>query len=426
MGLPTPSPAQTAALTALKDVALAGASATAGKVAAIQGALDKQQDVEDFQKETFDTINDNIIGKYENERRWIDGQDIASKIVETDVQKFANGDDSSRLWNGGDFSPTRIAQFDGGPLVALEQLNEIDLFTSQDTILQLLQSGYPGQTTISNGAEIFAEIDGNSNSVRIINNLEDIDINDVLFVSGGGNIGLLKVLSVTGYCTGETPAESGVDEPTCTANGGTWTENGDITFEYIITPAGTIPANSSIGQKTFGGFTDTERTNQIASDSDFQGIMNLFLGQLEDVFNNRIAALNNQISAIDSNEDDNIDLTAKTNCQTSIAAITALLGVTPPGTIDISDTGISDIDDEKDIRRPQALQRIADIAAAIAFGASGALSYYDQRFNTTEGRCRLNNGSIVLLNDLTKAKSDVQAGGAEATALASRYDNLLT
>ena len=419
MGLPAPSPEQEAALTALKDVALAGASATVGKVAAIQGALDAQQEVEDFQKETFDVLNDNIIGKYETERRWLDGQDIVGKIVEADVQQFA-ASGQGRLDNGGDFSPLRIAQFDGGPLTDEEPgLNELDLFDGQDVILTLLQTGFPGQVTLDNGANIKDAIDGASTTVNILDNLQNINPNDVLFVSGGGNSGFLKVLtaSVGGNCVGEdTPPQ--LTEAACVLDNGTWTVEDSITFEWLLAPSGSIPALSDIGQKTFGGFTDLERTNQTASDSDFQGLMDSQLANLVTNFNNRKTALNNQIATNDTNEDDNLDANAKINSNASITAINGLLGVSAPGTMDVSDSGIVAINAEKDIRKPQVTQRVIDALAA------GAV-YYDQRFNTTEGRCRLNNGSIVLVNDLTKAKVDVVAGGAEAAALAGRYDDLL-
>lgn len=421
MALPTPSPTQLAALEALKAVANAGATGAVDKVNAIQSALDKQQDVEDFQKQTFDALNDEIIRRYEVERRWIDGQDIVAPIIENDVQQFA-ADSSGRLDNGGDYAPLRIPEFDGGPLSLLEPRFELQIFIEQDEVLDYLQNGIAGQVLLDVGANIETGIDENSTSVNILDDTTTINNDDVLFVSGGGFAGLLKVTNATagGSCAGEAPPGSGIDETTCLANGGTWTPANGIDFVWLIPPTGLIPALSEIGQKQFLGFNNTERTNKVATDTDFQPLLDGFLSDLHALFDERKVALNNQLTEIQANQDDNIDPNAETNVTTSISAIDGFLGVTPPSTIDISDTGITAINDERNTRQPQATSRPGQIASAIMAG-----DFYNLRFGTSEGRCRLNNGSIVLLNDLESAKIGAQEGGIEAANLASRYDALI-
>ena len=423
MGLPAPSPSEIAALTALKAVADAGVLAGPGKVAAVQSAIDVQQEVENFQKSTFDVLNDDIIRRYEVERKWLDGQDITAPVVEADLQQFAS-DGSGRLDNGGDFAPLRIPEFDGGPLDALETDNETDLFTEQDNVLDILQNGYSGQITLDPTAIIQGAIDDSSTSVIIEDDTTVVNPDDIIFVAGGGFAALIKVVSSTlgGFCT---PTATPDTEAQCTIEGGVWTDTNTINFTYLVKPGGTIPALSPIGQKTFNGFNNTERTSHTASDSDFQPLMDGGLSNLETIFDNRIVALTNEIVEIDANQDDNIDLTAKTKAQTSDAAIDGFLGVTPPSTINISDTGITAIDNEKAVRQPEITQRIIDIAAAILNGESGTTSYYDARFDTSEGRCRLNNGSIVLLNDLEGSKTAIQAGTVEAQNLSDRYAALL-
>lgn len=419
MGIPSPSASQQQSLEQLKAVADAGVTAASDKVAAIETGLVKQQDIEDYQKIRFDALNDDIIGQYEKERKWIDGLAIANPIIENDIQQFANFNQGSRLWNGGDFAPVRIQQFDGGPLTFLETNNELDLFETQNTLLELLQNGLPNQKTLDNGAEILSSINSASTTVKITGNIEPIAVGNVLFCEGGGNFAFMEVTAVRGYCTGEDNPEQ-TTESTCLADNGTWIQYGEIDFTYKIAPQGTIPAGSPIGQKTFSGFTDAERTTKTANDPSFQKIMDSFLNQLDDNFDRRIIAMQNQINAIDANENDDIDLTAKSNAQDSINAVNGFLGLNPPTTIDISDSGIFDINAERDIRKPQAQQRITDIATEISNG-----NFYDLRFNTAEGRCRLNNGSIVLLNDLQSAKTKAQEGGVEAGNLSSRYDELI-
>lgn len=394
MGLPLPSPSQLLALQQLKAVAEAGALGAADKIAAMQGALDKQQEVEDYQKEVFDVVNDEIIRRYEVERRWIDGMDIANPIVEADVTAFAAGDTGGRLWNGGDFAPARIAEFDGTPLVALEPKYELTLFDEQDRILDWLQNGVPGQILLTLNSKIQAFIDANSTTLTITGNLVVINVGDLLFVEGNGFSALIEV---TNYTIGDI-----------------------IDFIYIIPPTGVIPALSDIGQQTWIGFDDTERTNHIATDPVFQPFLDQLLDELHTNFDDRLIALNNQLTQIQANEDDGIDPDAETNVEDSIFAIDGFLGATPPSTIDISDVGIAAIEAEKAIRKPQAQARPGEIDTAIANG-----DYYDLRYNLVEGRARLNNGSLVLIADLESAIAGATQGGIEATNLAARYEALI-
>lgn len=426
MGLPTPSTDQVNALQDLKAVADAGVAGAADKEAAIQGAIDKQQEVEDFQKSTFDTLDAEIIRRYEVEKRWINGDDIQDPIVEQDLIDFANKDESGRLWNGGDFAPSRIAEFDGGPLVELEDEPELDQFAPQDTILDRLQNGISGQILLDVGATIQGSLDSNTTQIIIEDNTTTINIGDRLFVSGGGFAAIVEATNVSsgGFCTGESnPPQT--TETDCVNDGGTWTPADTVDITILIPPSGTIPAGSDIGQKTFDGFTNTERTNKIATDSDFQDIMDTLLSDLETLFNRRKTALQNQINELQNNEDDNLDPDAETEAQTSLDAIDGFLGVTPPSTIDISDTGITAINDEKAVRQPQAQARPTDIDSALAFGTDGSKSYFDLRFEAAEGRVRLNNDSLVLINELNDAKANIQQGGTEAQGLSDRYDALI-
>lgn len=423
MGLPAPSPEQIAALTALKGVADAGVSAGPGKVAAIQSAIDAQQEVEDFQKATFDALNDDIIRRYEVERRWLDGQDIAAPIVEADLQTFA-ASGSGRLENGGNFAPLRIPEFDGGPLAALEAEHESAQFTPQDTTLDLLQNGSPNPLLLDGGANIQDSINDLSTSLVVLDNTTTMNPGDSLVISGGGFTAIIQVDSVVtgGFCT---PTATPDTEAQCTIEAGVWTVTEQVNFTYLFKPGGTIPALSDIGQVTFSGFTNAERTSHVASAPSLQPIMDGLLNDLQAIFNKRITALNNQLAELGANQDDNLDAGATTKANTSKLAIQGFLGVTPPSTINISDIGITAINNEKAVRQPEITQRITDIAAAILFGEAGTTSYYDVRFSTSEGRCRLNNGSIVLLNDLEEAKTGVQAGAVEAQGLSDRYDALI-
>ena len=432
MGLPVPSPSEIASLIALKAVADAGVVAGPIKEAAVQDALNKQQDVEDFQKETFDSLNDEIIRRYEVERRWLDGQDIVAPIVEVDITNFASRNTSERLWNGGNFAPLRISEFDGTPLSVLESEPEQDQFAPQDVIIDRLQNGIAGQIILDGTAIIQGAFTSISTQIIIENNTATININDKLFLSGGGFAAVVNVdaISSGGFCTGEPGgAPFSTNQADCegAANGGpgTWTTADTIDITILVGPGGTIPSLSTIGQKQWSGFNNTERTNKVASDSDFQDLMDVLLVDLETIFNLRKVALQNQINELQNNDNDNLPASAETNAQTSITAIDSFLGVTPPSTINISNTGITAIDNEKATRSAQITQRFLDIVSEIGFGVDNTDSYYNLRFKTSEGRCRLNNGSIVLINDLSSALSDIQAGTVEAQGLSDRYDALI-
>lgn len=425
MPLPTPSPQQVASLTALKAVADAGVTGADEKIAAIQTAIDVQQDAEDFQKSTFDALNDDIIRNYEMERRWIDGQLVENPIIEDDLQDFSNKETASRIWNGGQYTPARIDEFDGLPLAYQGDDNEDKLFGMQDEVIDKLVNGIPGQILLSGTAVLATAIDENSTSMTVEGNTNPININDVILVLSGADAAVIKVTSATagGYCTGEaTPPQ--LTEPACTGDGGTWTNSDTIGFEYLIEPTGTLGIGTPVGQKTWSGFNNTERTNKTASDSDLQPILDSLLNSLRTVLEDRVVVLQNEIQAIQNNQNDLLPANVETDAQSSLTAVQGFLGVSPPSTIDISDTGLTAIDNEKSIREPQIIQRITDIAAEIATG-DGSESFYDKRFNTASGRAHLANGSITLLRELNEAKAGNQAGKALAQGLSARYADLI-
>lgn len=427
MGLPSPNPSQTQSLQELKAVADAGVQGAIDKEAAIQEAIDKQQDVEDYQKSLFDILNDEIFRRYEIEKRWLNGKDIVSPIVEADLQNFANEDITSRLWNNGNFAPKRIDEFDGIPLVDLETEHELSWFIPQDDAVDLLLNGIVGQILLTPGATTISSINDTSTSLSIKNNLVAISINDHLLISNGVNVAIVKVTStpsIGGYCTGEDNPPQ-VTQPTCEADNGTWTVTNTMNIEMVLKPGATIAAGSPVGQTQYNGFNNTERTTKIASDPNLQVIMDNLLDELHNIFDKRITAMQNQLDEVQNNQDDNLPASIETNLNTSISALQGFLGVTPPSTIDVSDTGITAIGDEKAVRQPQATSRPSTIDTALAFGETGTKSYYDVRFETSGSRCRLNNGSINLLKKLIQSKIDAQAGGLEAQALSDRYDNLV-
>jgi len=421
MSAPILTSEQITALTDTKAVADAGVLGAIESAAAWNTVLIQQQKVDDAFKAFFDFFDGDIIVQYETERRFLDGQAIASPIVEQDILNFVNEITTSRLWNDTKI-PERIAEFDGGPLVATDDEHENFLLPAQDNITSDLQT-FTGQISLDAAAVTSTSLTASSTTLDISTPVtETVSPDDLIFIGNGSDAAIVKVITATqgGTCSGETNPPQ-VTESACIADGGAWTPGDlELTIQVIIPPIGTIASGAGAGQLSYTGFNNTERTNKTANNSNFQPIMDTLLNQIKDIFDRRIVVLNNQITALQANDDSGLDLTAETKAQTSKTAVNGFLGGTPPSTIDISDTGLTSIDTESTSRQTEVTARISAIITAISVG-----NFFNLRFDNASNRARLDNGSLRLLNEYTNAKDGANASSVTAQDLSDRYDSLL-
>lgn len=195
----------------------------------------------------------------------------------------------------------------------------------------------------------------------------------------------------------------------------------NMDFQFVSSPTFTYPDTTEVGQiSSFSGFTDIERTNKTAADLRFQAAMNEWIGDLVVPLNGRLNAYNEQLDAWNNNPDQDKDPTAEISLNTIISALNIHLGTTPPSTIDVSDSGISDIQNATNTRLSFANSRESDIEAHIA-----AEGFEDSRYiATTALLSRLNGaGRSILL--LTLQQKDAEKKAQRVAQLESRFDGLL-
>lgn len=353
-------------------------------------------------KKFFNYYNDDIIGKYDNERKALDGQYISVPITEADIVGPANLDPSVRT------TPTnpvtdiiRVPEFDGGPLITTP-LNETQHIADQLVVENTLVNGYPSGSGFNPAtAKTNSALTGSSTTLGVLDliNPLTIAVNDVFAVSSGSDVAIVKVTSVTDNLAGNPP----------------------FNFTYgimvLVPPSGTIPTMSNL--ITFTGFTNGERASKTASNPDLQPLMNLLISELQLDLNNRKARLSEELVALAANQDpDGVATitTAIANANASNSFLTSYLIIT-----DISDSGLASLDSETSTRSSQITARVAQIVAAYT---GQTLDYYDQRYNmannrgsTTRGTLRLRNATLLTIAQMGDFVTDAQAASAAITSI---------
>ena len=95
---------------------------------------------------------------------------------------------------------------------------------------------------------------------------------ELVFMTQGSNIMLAEVVAQGGYCTGETPPLSGVDEATCLLNTGTWTHT--ITLTALSTPLAFSSGADITNSMT--AFSNAERGRQVGQTAQRLALMEFF------------------------------------------------------------------------------------------------------------------------------------------------------
>lgn len=350
-------------------------------------------------KKFFSYYNDDIISKYDAERKAMDGEYIASPIVENDIIQPAQG-------NAFRTTPTlpatdlvRIPEFDGGNTTNTDT-NELYHMSQQALIEDALVNGAAGGPypvtleTASALTSASATLDVEDASVAI-----SLSSGNYVLVSDGLDSCFFVITNVT-ITSAVAPYAATLD------------------IVQIVEPLGSIAIGATFDQ--FTGFNNTERTNQVASDSNFQPIMDFYIDRLVGEMNNRIARLDEQLAAISGNLDpDGVAQlnTAQTNVNTSKSFLNSYI-LSP----DISDTGISSISFERSTRSGQISSRISEIEANYTGQTE---NYYDRRYQIANDRGNTSRGTLRLQYATEAAVATSQTYAASAQDAVDAIDALL-
>jgi hypothetical protein len=371
--------------------AVAGQQARAAELATADAAF----------KKFFDYYNADIIGKYDDEQRWINGRVLTSPILEADIVSCAS-------LAGGRIQPAlpatdvvRISQFDGTPFTTNAD-NELQRIANQAGHETTLQTGYggtaPAATVLTNTA-----ITPSSTTLQLedLTTTFSIAPNSVFVVANGGDLAVVKILTFVMQVSPVPPPYIA-----------------DCTIQLIVPPSGTI----AIGQQltVFSGFNNTERTNKVASNPQLQPLMNYLIAQLQSEINARITTLNNQLTAIAANQDPDGTAalaTATTNVNASKTFLTNYLVTTI-----ISNTGLTSLSTERGTRTTQANSRVTAINAAYT---GQSKNYYNERYNAANNRANTSRGSLRLQKAAEQTASQSQSFAATLGAQASAIGSIL-
>lgn len=357
-----------------KEAAKASAASQtfAAQVVAQQARAQELAKVDSGFKKFFDYYDTDIIGKYDLERRAINGQYVDTPIVESDIVACAS-------LAGGRLQPSlpatdviRIPQFDGSPLLT-DASNELQFILDQAQAETTLVSGYggtsPAITIVTSTA-----ITPTSTTLQLTDPTTTFSIapNSVFVISSGGDLAVIKIVTFTLQVSPAPPPYIA-----------------DCTIELLVPPTGTIAAGQTL--TAFNGFTNGERTTKTASNPQLQGLMDYLILQLQNKINERIGKLNDQLTAISGNQDpDGISElnTATTNVNSSKTFLTNYLITT-----DISNTGLAGLSTERGTRTTQANNRVSQIVNAYT---GRTKNYYNERYNAANNRANTSRGSLRL------------------------------
>jgi hypothetical protein len=363
--------------------------------------IEQKQKVDDAFKALFNYYNDSIIKKYDAERKALNGSFIANPIGEADLIAVASNPISGRL------APTppavdivRIPEFDGTAYTSIDPINEQQLILDQEDIEDVLQNGY-GPGSYPTSLETKTALTPTSTTLQLedaSSPISGIAAGTVFLVIDGGDLAVVKVLTAT-------PVTSPPPPPYVL----------NLTIELIVPPSGTISAGANL--YSFTGFTNSERTNKTASNPDFQPLMDYLISILESKINDRISKLNDQLSAVTSNEDPDAVAelaSAASNINASSTFLTNYLLTT-----DISNTGLASLASERGTRAGQVTARLAEILAAYTGQTE---DYYEQRYQIANTRGNTQRGTLRLLENAKNVKAtlqDLNAGLLSANAALS-------
>jgi len=405
MSKPVPSAPQIAAINqAILEI---GTQAAAMQESANQqtAIITQKGLIDDAFKDLFAWYNDAVIGRYDAERRAINGSYVASPVTEADITGVAASPPTGRL------VPTppataivRIAEFDGGAYTSTDTNNELQRITDETNVITYLVSGVPGGSPTVNATTVTASSFSSASTSLDVEDPTDplaFAIGDVILVSSGGDAGVAVVTSVTDNMGGDPPYEF------------------TLGVTVVIPPAGSIGAGAAV-LAGFSGFTNGERTTKTASVPDYQPIMDALVAQLQAALNARLTTIGLQLTALGANDDPD-GVADITTAQSNATAAQSFISGYLPGT-DISDTGIGLLTTEYTGRMTYLSTRVSQIIAAYTGQTE---NYYDARYTTANNRGDTFSGSLRAKSNAQNVQTQMNTMAAQLTAQVAQLNSIL-
>lgn len=362
---------------------------------------------------------DGIITSYEDEREELTGDYVEDPVVEADINNPASLLPSRTTPVNPVTDIIRISQFDGTPLI--NTANEIpgvqsDIGTTQldiepywiakqAEIEDWLVNGFGGTSpTITMTMTVTDAITPSTTQITIessaMTETFNFQVGDTFVIyDGSTQVGVLVTNVVSqnngdpdaGFCTGEdNPPQT--DQTSCEADNGTWTSDPQApgaVLDIIVLTNGSVGAGGDL-DSSWAGYSNADRAAKIDSTDGYTAMLLDLEALLETNMNNRIAKLDAQETALQNNDDPDLDASALTDVQTSRTFLNNYLITT-----DLSNVGLDSLSSERATRSGQISTRITAINAAFTGQPSG--NFYDLRYTSANDRGNTSSGTLRIL-----------------------------
>lgn len=383
-------------------------------------------------KAKFDWYH-NIISKYDDERKAIDGTYPTNVVTELDLQNVAATPPTGRLVP---IPPaTNILRpsdaFDGSSTANLPNDNEtyfITMQTKPDSIIKLgprWDSGTQPTTTPSLATTTAITPASTSVSFTVTNPAENpvFAIGNKFVIHTPTAQVCIEVTGVTqapgnpaGSCTGETPPGSGIDQPTCLLNGGTWNPPTNYTavvqFVFLEGCEGSVAIGAQV-DKDWAGFSDASRVAENDTVDGYNNLMTNLTNRITYWVNQRLTKVNAQIAANVANEDPDKASTTLPNLNADKALLDNWLLNTIIGDADQgANKGLSSLRSERVTRAAQLGPRVTEITSSYNGHPN---KWYDLRYTVANNRANLSGGSIREISNSQNVKATMNKMAAGVT-----------
>lgn len=378
----------------------------------------KATDTDNAQRKLFNFYDTDVLANYLVEREMLTGEYIAAPVtLAGDLEPVGNLDATNRCYPPiGQTAPVRIIEFDGGGLSDVN--NRIDLTYFIDTptntlsiesywisrqleIQNYLQNGFGGTSpSVSGIINLSNTITSTTTQITlfftVLTSSPTISPGNTFLIRKGGDQVAVQVVSVI---------DSDIDMPSFEA---------EFELEIRVLSMGTISSGTVTIFSGWSGFTNADRIAKSDSVNGFDYLMTQLTNQLDFTIQERISKLNTQISAINSNEDPAIDLTAATNATTSLNYLTNWAI-----SKDIDDATFSGLTTESSTRSSQFAPRITTINNAMT-------SFYTPRYTAAVDLADTSRGTIRIKNFRIGAQDQTSNILAAEQARLQSIEDLLT
>jgi hypothetical protein len=319
----------------------------------------------------FDFYHYDIINRYEEEIKFLNGVYLPSPLIDQDL--LDRSKQKGRLYDPFRTIPdvVRIPEFDGGNISNAVE-NEVYSLSQYDFWRDRFLNGLLTSATFNESTEAAISAGATTltinSGVQVGSDWDNISIGDEFIVTDGNDSFVGKVVGLTNPIPEFIPP---MPDPPIPAVGGI------IEFSYVTGPLTASVGSGASVNFTWGGFNNTERTNKTSSN--YQDVMDEWLNSLDNSIAIHLGHLPAEKAAIAANLEDDptriaANVVADVNLDDAIASYTSY-----KSTLIISNTGFTTLDS---INSDRSLEITARVAEADSFKAF----HYEVRFFWAEQR----------------------------------------